>query len=234
MSKLTKLAEKNITPEKRSLRVMASADKRPPTEKFPKKSAPEKKRRVPEEGLKRKQGEIEVKELKKAKRAVEKKISEAEEVLHNIVMRLTDYSGMDDALWFEVGEDLRRFSINKFCLITGMKCVGSTHLALALSNVKFDNNDDTVKIGLLYMIFCIPLANANFVKIDPKYFALVDNLEEFNAFLWGVLSWEATRAAINNAVENRLSSKRIPLKKADKVNYSIAGFSHALLVWTYE
>ncbi|GMN59297.1 hypothetical protein TIFTF001_028409 [Ficus carica] len=83
-------------------------------------------------------------------------------------MRLTDHSEMDDALWFEVGKDLDRFSINEFCLITGMKCVGSTHLALAvinpinekiffdiasvsrehlellLSNVKFDNDNDAV------------------------------------------------------------------------------------------
>ncbi|GMN27884.1 hypothetical protein TIFTF001_051618 [Ficus carica] len=84
------------------------------------------------------------------------------------------------------------------------------------------------------MIFCILLANTNSVKIDPKYFTLADNLAEFNAFPWGVLSWEVTRAAICNAVENRLSSKRRPLKKYDKVHYSIAGFPHALLVWAYE
>ncbi|GMN43312.1 hypothetical protein TIFTF001_012512 [Ficus carica] len=115
-------------------------------------------------------------------------------------MRLTDHSGMGDALWFEVGEDLSRFSVNEFCLITGMKCVGSTH----------------------------------FAPIDWKYFAKADNLEEFNVFPWGMLSWEATRAAKCNAVKNRLSSKRIPLKKVDKVHSSIAGFPHALLVWAYE
>ncbi|GMN47952.1 hypothetical protein TIFTF001_017126 [Ficus carica] len=137
---------------------------------------------------------------------------------------------MGDALWFDVGEDLDRFSINEFCLITGMKCVGSTHLALAvdnrlmrryfltlrgvsrehlklqLSNAKFGNDNDDVKLGLLYMIFCIRFANAN----------------------------SATRAAICNTVENRLSSKRKPLKKSDKVHYSIAGFPHALLVCVYE
>ncbi|GMN69684.1 hypothetical protein TIFTF001_038730 [Ficus carica] len=123
---------------------------------------------------------------------------------------------MGDALCFEVGKHLGRFSINKVCLITGMKCVGSTYLAptvdnrlmsryfstlravsrehseVQLLNVKFDNNDNAVKLGLLYMIFCIPLANANSMKIDPKYFALADNLEEFNAFPRGVLSWKAT------------------------------------------
>ena len=55
-------------------------------------------------------------------------------VFHNIVMCLTDHSGIGDALWFEVSEDLSRFSINEFCLITGMKCVGSTHLAPAVDN----------------------------------------------------------------------------------------------------
>ncbi|GMN48907.1 hypothetical protein TIFTF001_018071 [Ficus carica] len=80
MLKLTKLAEKNITPEKRYLRVMTSAYKRPPAEKSYKKPAPESERKVAEEGLKRKHVEIEVKESKKPKSAVEEKISEVEEV----------------------------------------------------------------------------------------------------------------------------------------------------------
>ncbi|GMN64888.1 hypothetical protein TIFTF001_033955 [Ficus carica] len=36
-------------------------------------------------------------------------------------MRLTAHSGMGDALCFELGEDVGRFSINEFCLIIGMK-----------------------------------------------------------------------------------------------------------------
>ncbi|GMN19823.1 hypothetical protein TIFTF001_039905 [Ficus carica] len=152
------------------------------------------------------------------------------QVFHNIVMRLTTHSAMGDALWFELGEDLVRFSINEFCLITGLNCVGSTHLPvvesrlmsryfsdvrgvtreyleLQMSNSKFDNDDDAVKLSLLYIVFSIPLSNASSVKIDPKYFALADNLDAFNEFPWGVLSWEATRTAI---------------------------CSTALLVWAYE
>ncbi|GMN35756.1 hypothetical protein TIFTF001_005495 [Ficus carica] len=98
-----------------------------------------------------------------------------------------------------------------------LRGVSKEHLELQLSNINFDNDDDAVKLNLLYMIFYIPLANANSSKIDPKYFALADNLAEFNAFPWGVLSWEATQAVICNAIENRLSSKRRPLKKSDKV-----------------
>ncbi|GMN34243.1 hypothetical protein TIFTF001_046788 [Ficus carica] len=134
---------------------------------------------------------------------------------------------MGDALWFELGEDLGRFSINEFCQIIGLNCVGSTHLLvvesrlisryfstvrgvssenleLQMLNAKFDNNDDAVKLSLLQIIFCIPLSNASSMKIDPKFFALADNLDAFNDFPWGMLSWEATRAAICNTVKNRI------------------------------
>ncbi|GMN69658.1 hypothetical protein TIFTF001_038701 [Ficus carica] len=181
----------------------------------------------------------------------------AGQVFHNIVMRLTDHSAMGDALWFEIGDELGRFSITEFCLITGMKCVGSTHLPmvesrlitryfstlrgvsrenmeLQMSNANFDNDDDAVKLSLLYLIFCIPLSNANSVKIDSKFFSLAVNIADFNDFPWGVFSWEATRSAICNTVENRLSSKRRALKRPDKVHYSVSGFPHALLVWAYE
>ena len=80
MSKPTKLAEKNITAEKRYLQIMASAYKWLLAEKSSKKPAPESERMVAEGRLKRKQGEIEVKESKKPKSVVEEKISEAEEV----------------------------------------------------------------------------------------------------------------------------------------------------------
>ncbi|GMN38296.1 hypothetical protein TIFTF001_007525 [Ficus carica] len=179
------------------------------------------------------------------------------QVFHKIVMRLTTHSAMGDALWFELGEDFVRFSINEFCLIIGLNCVESTHLPvvesrlmsryfsnvmgvtreyleLHMSNSKFDNDDDAVKLSLLYIVFSIPLSNASSVKIDPKYFALADNLDAFNEFSWGVLSWEATRTAICSTVENRISSKRRPKKNIDKSRYSVAGLPQALLVWAYE
>ncbi|GMN32161.1 hypothetical protein TIFTF001_003547 [Ficus carica] len=59
---------------------MTSAYKRPPAEKSSKKPAPESERKVTDEGLKRKQEEIEVKESKKPKSVIEEKISEVEEV----------------------------------------------------------------------------------------------------------------------------------------------------------
>ncbi|GMN51337.1 hypothetical protein TIFTF001_020499 [Ficus carica] len=165
----TKMSEKNTRPEKRSVRVTAKSSKRSSAGESSKNSVPAIERMVSDKGLKRKQGEMDVKDSKKLISAVKDNISKAEEVFHNIVMRLTDHSGMSDALWFELGEDLGKFSINKSYLITGMKCVGSTHLPmvesrlisryfstlrgvsrenleLQMSNAKFDNNDDAVNI----------------------------------------------------------------------------------------
>ncbi|GMN66677.1 hypothetical protein TIFTF001_035739 [Ficus carica] len=73
-----------------------------------------------------------------------------------------------------------------------------------MSNTNFDNDDDAVKLSLLYMIFYILLSNAS-VKIDPKFFALADNLDDFNDFV----------GACSHGRQPGLQS-------------------HALLVWSYE
>ncbi|GMN60453.1 hypothetical protein TIFTF001_029542 [Ficus carica] len=218
------MSAKNTSLLRRSARLSSqpttssSADKKP---------VPEMETMVSDAGLKIKQGEMGVNDAEELISSLEAKLLKAEEVFHNIVMRLTTHSAMGDAIWFELGEDLVRFSINEFCLITGLNCVGSTHLPvvesrlmsryfsdvrgvtreyleLQMSNSKFDNDDDAVKLSLLYIVFSIPLSNASSVKIDP------------------------------NTVENRISSKRRPKKNIDKSRYSVAGFPQALLVWAYE
>ncbi|GMN48301.1 hypothetical protein TIFTF001_017488 [Ficus carica] len=80
---------------------------------------------------------------------------------------------MGDALWFEVGEDLGKFSINELCLITDMKYVESTYLALAVDNRLMSRYFSTLRA-----------MSREHLEIDPKYFALTDNLKEFNAFPW--------------------------------------------------
>ena len=58
------------------------------------------------------------------------KLGWAGQVVHKIVMCLAEPSNPTDmdALWFEVGEDIGRFFIHEFSLITGLRCVGSTFL----------------------------------------------------------------------------------------------------------
>ncbi|GMN27800.1 hypothetical protein TIFTF001_041079 [Ficus carica] len=175
----------------------------------------------------------------------------AGQIFHNIAMRLMSHRGMGDALCFGLGEAVGRFSINEFCLITGLNCVVSTllpvvesrlitryfstlrgvsreNLEVQMSNAKFDNDNDAVELSLLYNMFSIPLSNASAVKIGPQFFALADDLDAFNSFPWGVLSWEATRAAICHTVDNRMSSKKRPLKKKCHSPLQSSGVSSCL------
>ncbi|GMN69699.1 hypothetical protein TIFTF001_038746 [Ficus carica] len=224
------MSEKNTNLERRSVRVTTKSSKRSSADKSPKNSKLAIERMVSDAGLKRKHGEMDVKDSKS-----EDKISKSEEagqLFHNISMRLTAHSGMGDALCFELGSTQlpvveSRLISRYFSTLRG---VSRENLELQMSNAKFDNDDDAVKLSLLYIMFSIPLSNASAVKIDPKFFALADDLDAFNSFPWGVLSWEATRAAICHTMDNRMSSKRRPLKKIDKVHDSHPEFPHALLV----
>ncbi|GMN54087.1 hypothetical protein TIFTF001_023229 [Ficus carica] len=108
------------TLERRSARVPAKSSKCKRADERAKKTIPNVERMISDAVLKQKQGGIDVNDSKKLINSVEGKISTAEEVFHNTVMHLTNNSAMGDALWFQLGEDLGRFSINEFCLITGL------------------------------------------------------------------------------------------------------------------
>ncbi|GMN53255.1 hypothetical protein TIFTF001_022402 [Ficus carica] len=57
----------------------------------------------------------------------------AGQIFHNIAMRLMSHRGMGDALCFGLSEAVGSFSINEFCLIIGLNCVGSTLLSVVES-----------------------------------------------------------------------------------------------------
>ena len=74
------MCEKNTTPERKSVRVSASASTSSLAKESSKKPAPEMERMMSDEGLKREHREMEVNDSKKLISAVEEKISEAEGV----------------------------------------------------------------------------------------------------------------------------------------------------------
>ncbi|GMN54566.1 hypothetical protein TIFTF001_023689 [Ficus carica] len=116
MSKLTKMTEKNITPEKRSLRIMASADKMPPAEKSSKKPAPDSNRR---------RGSRQKSKLRNQR---------SRKVFYNIVMQMTDHSEIGDALRFETLPSIAaKFTTKYDKAIPGMLSWTTA------DNVKFDD-----------------------------------------------------------------------------------------------
>ena len=187
------------------------------------------------------------------------KLRWAGQVVHNLVMRLAEPSNPTDkdALWFEVGEDIGRFSIKEFSLITGLKCVGSTFLkpptvkpslvkkyfathqhltrqtieeVLTDKDMKFDTDDDAIRLGMLYVLSSIILANGKTVRIPMTYVELVEDIEGFNDYPWGIPAWEMTRDSIRSAISNKGKGKG----KFSAMRYTLIGFPHSLLVWAFE
>ncbi|GMN48617.1 hypothetical protein TIFTF001_017792 [Ficus carica] len=226
MSTPTKMSEKNTSLEKKPVRVKST--KSSSADKCPK-------------NMKRKHEEVDVKDSKSEEitkfeeyESVKQQpciqqfmhlgtLGWAGQIFHNIAMRLMSHRGMGDALCFGLGEAVGRFSINEFCLITGLNCVGSTHLPVVesrlitryfstlrgvsrenlevqMSNAKFDNDDDAVKLSLQYII---ALMGGN-TGCNLPYCGQQDVFEEKT------------------------------IKKNATVHYSLPGFHHALLVWAFE
>ncbi|GMN48424.1 hypothetical protein TIFTF001_017596 [Ficus carica] len=140
---------------------MASVEKRPPAKKIPKKLAPKKKRKVPEEELKIKQGEIEVKKSKKAKRAIEeKKISDTEEVLY--VQRVPDseITQLKCFVMMPTDEELKELYVAQLYLKNPMIVPQAPH------DVFFDSDisviaDKSVKVAMEFL-------NADWRKREMK------------------------------------------------------------------
>ena len=66
---------------------------------------------------------------------------------------------------------------------------------------------------------------------------LVDSLEVFNKYPWGMICYERTISGLQRALENRVS--KYQGKKQQKVNiaheaYSLVGFPYVFQVWVYE
>ncbi|KAI3894053.1 hypothetical protein MKW92_026071 [Papaver armeniacum] len=165
-----------------------------------------------------------------------------------------------DEMHFKVGEKLLHFGKREFALITGLSFkkpekafVYSTNLPTLMrthfpnqnhvsgSEVKallFKNNStcpslDRVKLALLLVVHNFLMSHQNGDPINMNYWHLVDDLEEFNKYPWGEVTFD-------RITKWRLRSQQ--LYQANKENsgaggkhaYKVVGIGHALLVWALD
>lgn len=78
--------------------------------------------------------------------------------------------------------------------------------------------EDIFKLALVYFVHCVLLAKQSRSFIDLRYLKLVDDLESFNQFPWGSLSYELTIDFLSKATER------------GKNKYELWGFPHAFQV----
>ncbi|GER51829.1 hypothetical protein STAS_29245 [Striga asiatica] len=82
------------------------------------------------------------------------------------------------------------------------------------------------KLGLLTVLEHVVLSNECRTLVDEKWFHLVENLEEFNRYPWGNLSYEYTVKLFKR--------KRFDSIKNSEMKYSLHGFPLAIMVWAFE
>ncbi|XP_044503651.1 uncharacterized protein LOC123224130 [Mangifera indica] len=155
-------------------------------------------------------------------------------LVHSFLLRQL-YRGFDkNEFWFRVNGVDVRFSPFEFALMTGLPFsqlttlssyiphaskhrIGDTYFQgcqkvqyhdierVFLARPWGDNNIDAVKIALLYCLHMVLLGNDRRKKVSAEYLQLVDHLDEFNSYPWGVPVWQMTYESMSQA-SNRLCS----------------------------
>ncbi|TXG53671.1 hypothetical protein EZV62_018927 [Acer yangbiense] len=140
------------------------------------------------------------------------------QTVHELLLREAKSPNTDE-MWFKLGDNRIRFSIQEFCIVTGLNCspypsvdvdkkVKGVGLIDSLLNgdmnlynstledgfMNASSNDDLimVKLALLYFLENVLLGREKGSPIDSEHILLADDLDRFNEYPWGqVWSYEA-------------------------------------------
>ncbi|CAA0837026.1 Unknown protein [Striga hermonthica] len=158
-----------------------------------------------------------------------------------------------DVVWFKFGEKEARFGLQEFSLVSGLKIVDDVSYEVPKrSSSLFDlfkekkgkimkkdlleqfdglvekgDVDLKYKLGLLIVLEYAVLSNECRTLVDERLFHLVEDLEQFNNYPWGNLSYEYT---VKLFKRKTLGIK----KKPNAIKYSLHGFPLAIMVWAFE
>ena len=103
-------------------------------------------------------------------------------------------------------------------------------------------DEDIVKLALIFFLEQALLGKENKNLIDLQWMHLVDDLEAFNQFPWGRISYERTLVSLQKSVDKRnkrtVQKKEVPKKdgkpKTPTELYTLVGFPFAFQIWAYE
>ncbi|KAA0038137.1 Ulp1-like peptidase [Cucumis melo var. makuwa] len=95
-----------------------------------------------------------------------------------------------------------------------------------------DDDDDIVKLALVYFIEISLLGKDRRTKVDIGFFKIADDWNTFNNYDWGRIVFERTLSALKRALDKQYAKGK--KKSTQTKKYTINGFPHALQVWAYE
>ncbi|GER51582.1 hypothetical protein STAS_28975, partial [Striga asiatica] len=175
------------------------------------------------------------------------------QIIHHLLQRtLKSSENEKDVVWFKFGEKEARFGLQEFFLVSELKIVDNVasyevpKRSSSLLNlfkgkrgkitkkdllnqfddlVKKEGDEDLkYKLGLLMVFEHVVLSNECRTLVDEKWFHLVENLEEFDTYPWGNLSYEYTVSAFEALPElgrkfaETCGSGRLPRMMSWKMN----------------
>ncbi|XP_038688746.1 uncharacterized protein LOC119987912 [Tripterygium wilfordii] len=153
------------------------------------------------------------------------------------------------------------FSIAEFALITGLLCGDVPPLSSLIDtsvhrirDLYFGGNksigrnkldevfmscapepgkeEDVLKLALVYFLESVLLPRERSRNIDIQWLQLVDNVNVFNKYPWGSVSYARTAKSLASAMVGRAEKFKKRSTKMEK--YSIYGFPLVLQIWLYE
>lgn len=181
-------------------------------------------------------------------------------LVHSFILREVVRANSVKELWFRINGIDVRFSPYEFALVTGLRFnrrskiqqylpsaanhrIRETYFAGKTSVTYIDimhvferrawgdNDSDAVKLALLYYLH-IGLLGADKRNVIPKeILQLVDHVDKFNTYPWGVCVWQMTYKSICNCI-GRLCMEFEPIKNETPPmqQYNLMGFPLAFQV----
>ena len=194
------------------------------------------------------------------------------QLVHHLLLRQVRSTNKSE-MWFAVGGKTFRFSIQEFCLVTGLECCnyppavskekgdssGSFRSSMLNGEVRLnnktleamfkaassDNDEDMVKLALLYFLETVLFGKDQKVHIGAQHVELLEDLETFNKYPWGRKCYDTTLNSLQRDLRKmsedyHTTSREIVSEKKRKSQankekdcirqYVLHGFSYAFQV----
>ncbi|KAF3456018.1 hypothetical protein FNV43_RR00661 [Rhamnella rubrinervis] len=105
------------------------------------------------------------------------------------------------------------------------------HMLYKQSNCNDDdsNDDDRLKLALLFFLETVVLSKAHKSTTEPNHMEMVDDLKFFNSYPWGTSSFNVTIRSLHAAFEHRCSKT-----SNNSHTYNIIGFPMPFMIWGFE
>ncbi|KAF3455632.1 hypothetical protein FNV43_RR00269 [Rhamnella rubrinervis] len=176
-------------------------------------------------------------------------------IIHNMIARQAE-SLNEGAMEFNFNGNGAIFIRKEFGIITGLKMENTLDLQpppysdrirntyfghihkiknrdvrnvfMHIKQNRLEYEDDFVRLALIYFLECGLLGKESQVCINLDYLSILEDLNYFNQYSWGLVSYNATLISLHKALDLHHGE----LNKSS--TYSLCGFPLAFQVWGYE